>query len=174
MRGNLVEATRDKSWADVAEFDWSTRSGLKSTEDFCSYSFLVHTEVRSWSGRLKYLLNCRSVTFVHELEWTTHYYHLLNPNGPDQKFVSVRRDFSDIETKIRYLFGDREAAQRIADNAVATFRDRYLTLAAEACYWRRLMRSWSELAVSPRLYEYVKVNLDWQLTSEEEVERYCV
>lgn len=91
--------------------------------------------------------------------WTTHYYHLLNPDGLDQNFVSVRRDFSDIETKIRYLFGDREAAQRIADNAVATFRDRYLTLAAEACYWRRLMRNWSEVAVSPRLYQYVKVNL---------------
>jgi hypothetical protein len=36
------------------------------------------------------------------------------------------------------LVSDTEAAQRIADNSVKTFRERYLTPAAEACYWRSL------------------------------------
>ena len=33
---------------------------------------------------------------------------------------------------------DTNAAERIANNSVKTFRERYLTPASEACYWRSL------------------------------------
>ena len=39
----------------------------------------------------------------------------------------------------------RSSTQRIADNARSTFRERYLTPAAEACYWRSLFRGWAEV-----------------------------
>lgn len=159
VRESLVAAASTKPWGDVLDFDWASRANYIPIEDFCHYSFLAHTEGRSWSGRLKYLLNCKSVTLIHERDWTAHYYHLLQHQGPDQNFVSVRRNFSDLEEKIQYLFADREAAQRIADNAVAMFRDRYLTLAAEACYWRKLIRSWSKVAFDPLIYEHVEMNL---------------
>ena len=38
-----------------------------------------------------------------------------------------------------------EKAKRIADNSVQVFRERYLTQAAEACYWRKLMTRWKDV-----------------------------
>ena len=44
------------------------------------------------------------------------------------------------------LLQDPEAAERIADNNVRTFRERYLTPAAEACYWRALWEGWATVS----------------------------
>lgn len=57
----------------------------------------VHAEGRSWSGRLKYILNCDSVAIIHDLEWAAWYYHLLAPSGPEKNHIPVRRDHSDLE-----------------------------------------------------------------------------
>lgn len=159
IRGPLLKVTKNKSWADVYEFDWLIRSNFIPMEDFCRYAFLVHTEGRSWSGRLKYLLHRESVTMIHEREWTAHYYHLLDSEGRNQNFVSVKRNFSGLGKRVQYYLGDQDEAQRIADNAVASFRDRYLTLAAETCYWRRLIEGWNEVADSPDIYEDMQMNV---------------
>ncbi|KAI6788288.1 hypothetical protein KC361_g9127 [Hortaea werneckii] len=159
IRGPLLKVTKNKSWADVYEFDWLIRSNFIPMEDFCRYAFLVHTEGRSWSGRLKYLLDCESVTMIHEREWTAHYYHLLDSEGRNQNFVSVKRNFSGLGKRVQYYLGNQDEAQRIADNAVATFRDRYLTLAAETCYWRRLIEGRNEVADSPDIYEDMQMNV---------------
>ena len=90
---------------------------------------------------------------IHDLEWTAHYYHLLVPDGPEQNFLPVSRDFSDLEEKVQYLLEHREEAQRIADNAVMAFRKSYTSLAAEACYWRQLLRSYSTVASQPEPFE---------------------
>lgn len=163
VRGPLLKVTKNKSWADVFEFDWMTRDNFIPMEDFCRYAFLVHTEGRSWSGRLKYLLNCDSVTVIHERDWTAHYYSLLVPDGPKQNFVPAKRNFSDLKKKVQYYLKHQDEAQRIADNAVATFRDRYLTLAAETCYWRRLIEGWNSVAESPEIYEQVQKNVSGEV-----------
>lgn len=55
---------------------------------------------------------------------------------------------------MRDLLAHPEKAKRIADNSVAVFRERYLTPAAEACYWRVLVRRWKEvLGWEPELFE---------------------
>lgn len=36
-------------------------------------------------------------------------------------------------------------AERIANNTVMTFKDRYLTPAMEVCYWRKLFRAWADV-----------------------------
>ena len=97
---------------------------------------------------------------IHEREWTAHYYSLLVPDGPKQNFVPVKRDFSDLKTKVQYYLKNTYEAQKVADNAVATFRDRYLTLAAETCYWRRLIHGWRNVAYEPEIYEQVQKNVD--------------
>ena len=50
------------------------------------------------------------------------------------------------------LLADPAEAQRIADNSVATFRERYLTPAAEACYWRSLWEGYAQVSEPPTLW----------------------
>ena len=46
-----------------------------------------------------------------------------------------------------------ERAKAIVKNGIATFRDRYLTPAAEACYWRELFQSWADVSFQPGPWE---------------------
>ncbi|KAI9367837.1 glycosyl transferase family 90-domain-containing protein [Aspergillus egyptiacus] len=158
LRGSLLKATRGKSWASLREINWSdpdnVRQNLLPMQDYCRYMFLAHTEGRSFSGRGKYLLNCRSVVVSHKLQWLEAHHGALIASGPEANFVEVERDFSDLERKIEFLLDNPAAAERIAENAVRTFRDRYLTPAAESCYWRHLVRRYAEAsAFEPVLFE---------------------
>lgn len=148
VRESFVNATAGKTWADVKTLDWhddvSMKEDLKSMAQHCQYRYLAHTEGNSYSGRLKYLQNCRSVLVTHPLEWIQHYQGLMISSGARQNFVEVRRDFADLESTILGLEkGRASAAEKIAEESVRVFRERYLTPAAEACYWRALMRGWA-------------------------------
>ncbi len=157
LRGKLMEVTRSKDWADVGALDWGSKKDIAAhllpMEDHCKYMFLAQTEGRSYSGRGKYLQNCRSVFVAHKLEWKEAHHAALQSSGPDANFVEVERDFSDLEQKIQHLIERPEEALRIAENGVRTFRDRYLTPAAEACYWRRMIVAWRSVSFEPQLYE---------------------
>ncbi|EME45725.1 hypothetical protein DOTSEDRAFT_71425 [Dothistroma septosporum NZE10] len=146
LRKDLLATANDKSWADV-------KSTWIDFDDFCRYLFTIYTEGHAWSGRLKYMLNCNSIAIVHELEFLTFYHHLLIPDGPEQNFVSVKRDWSDLEEKVQYYLGHPEEAERIVTNSVETFRERYLTPAAEACHFRELMRRYREVSFEPDAFE---------------------
>ncbi|QKX55251.1 uncharacterized protein TRUGW13939_02343 [Talaromyces rugulosus] len=158
QRERLIEATKNKYWASVRAVDWgdqqSVADNMLPIEDHCRYMFVAHTEGRSFSGRGKYLLNCHSVFIAHTLIWHEAHHAALIASGPDANYVEVKRDFSDLEQKLEYLLDNPEVAERIANNSVRTFRDRYLTPAAEACYWRYLVRKWAEVCdFEPRLYD---------------------
>ncbi|KAK4547019.1 hypothetical protein LTR36_001240 [Oleoguttula mirabilis] len=152
VRGALLNATMYEPWADVKKMTWSNTSDKMALEEFCRYGYVVNTEGRSWSSRLLHLLNCDSVPVSHDLAWVAHYYHLLEP---DVNFIPVHRDFSDLGEKMRFFVDNPHVAQGIADSARTTFRERYTTPAATACYWRRLLRSWSSVAFKPEGYEPV-------------------
>ncbi|KAL5357372.1 glycosyl transferase family 90-domain-containing protein [Aspergillus floccosus] len=147
IRGKLLKQTQGRSWASVRVLDWDDENDLRFNllpmEEHCRYMFLAHTEGRSFSGRGKYLLNCRSVVVSHRLVWREAHHAALIATGPEQNYVEVERDFSDLQRKIEFLIDRPETAERIADNAMRTFRDRYLTPAAESCYWRYLIRAYA-------------------------------
>lgn len=151
VREGLVHASQGQPWSDVQALHWNNKTDIAQKligmEDHCSYQFLAMTEGNTYSGRLKFLLNCHSVLFSHELRWIEHFHHLLKPNGAQQNYIKTKRDFSDLPKKMRSLLkpANTQSAQLIADNARATFRERYLTPAAEACYWRALIRGWAEV-----------------------------
>lgn len=170
VRKSLIEQSMGKKWADVESVSWDegAKDNMIPIEDYCRYAFIVHTEDRSWSGRLKYILNCDSVAIIHDLEWAAWYYHLLAPSGPEQNHIPVRRDYSDLEKKMQHFTKSVELteAQVVADNAVKLFRDRYLTPATEACYWRRLIYRWSEVSFMPDAWHDVNVNVSGIPTSE--------
>lgn len=152
VRSGLVAASANQPWADVQTLDWSNKTNIATRllgmEDHCNYQFLAQTEGNTYSGRLKSLLNCHSVLVSHDLKWLEHYHHLLQPSGANQNYVRAKRDFSDLPKIMTTLLKNsniRSSTQRIADNARSTFRERYLTPAAEACYWRHLFRGWAEV-----------------------------
>ncbi|KAF2425797.1 hypothetical protein EJ08DRAFT_638369 [Tothia fuscella] len=166
IRNALIDATKDKEWADVG-----TMNARLHMAEFCKYQYPIHTEGNAWSGRLRYLQNCNSITLIHDLKFMAHYYDLLEAEGENQNYIHVKSDFSDLEEKIKYYQANPELAQRIAANSVNTFRDRYLTPAAEACYWRRMIRNWAEVqAFEPEAYHKPDKSgfrkqrgIDWEL-----------
>ena len=84
LREGLVKASKEKSWADVEAIDWRDRSNILAMSDFCRYKYVAHTEGNSWSGRLRYLQHCDSVSIIHDLEYVAHYYPLMKDSGPHQ------------------------------------------------------------------------------------------
>lgn len=152
IRGGLVAATKDKGWADVQAMDWQTKDTFMTVDQMCRYAMTAHTEGGSYSGRLKFLLNCDALTVIHELVWRTYYTHLLEPTGPEQNYVSVQRDFSDLEAKVEHYFQHPDEAQAVINNSLRTFRNKYLAPAAQSCYLRKLIRGYSSVADTPQVY----------------------
>jgi hypothetical protein len=68
--------------------------------------------------------------------------------GPEEaNIVFVRPDWSDLDDVIRWLEGNPGVAEGIARRQRALFAGGgYFSPAAEACYWRALVRGWSEVA----------------------------
>ena len=166
LRDRLVEVTRGKGWADVKALNWhdtqSMNTDLKTMDQHCEYKYLAHTEGNSYSGRLKYLQMCNSVIVAHKMDWIQHVHGLLKASGAEQNYVEVERDFSDLESRIQWLEAHPADASRIASNSIDTFRNRYHTSAAEACYWRRLIRGWSEVSFAPEFYKEVDGKKAWR------------
>ncbi|KAI2793523.1 hypothetical protein POX_a00103 [Penicillium oxalicum] len=145
LRRALMEAARNQPWGDVKQVNWYTGTNVLKMEDHCRYMFIAHVEGRSYSASLKYRQVCHSVIIAHKLQYIQHHHYLLVASGPDQNYVEVERDFSNLAEKIEPLVADTDAARLIATNSVRTFRERYLTPAAEACYWRALFDGYGKV-----------------------------
>jgi len=166
LRRALLDAAKGKPWSDVGQLKWTDpnfKEQFLGPVDQCNYMFIAHAEGiippttirilhtnnppsgRSYSGSLKYRQLCRSVIVSHKLQWIQHHHYLFRSNGSNQNFVEVERDFSDLASAMEDLLDHPEKAKRIADNSVQVFRERYLTQAAEACYWRKLMKRWRDV-----------------------------
>ncbi|KAE8396829.1 hypothetical protein BDV37DRAFT_289942 [Aspergillus pseudonomiae] len=130
------------------ELYWSKKSSFLSMEDHCRYMFIGHVESRAYSASLKYRQACRSVVVAHKLQYIQHHHHLLVASGPEQNYMEVERDFSDLPKRMDELLENPDKAERIANNSVKYFRERYLTPAAEACYWRSLWEGWAEVSAN--------------------------
>lgn len=182
-RKELMKVTKGKSWADVQAIRWSgetlkSDSDAKkalSMPEHCQYQFVLQTEGnsslsylsphslewiltfppsgRSYSGRGKYLQNCNSVVIMHKRNWIEPHHSLLISSGPEQNFVEVEENFSDLGSKVVELLQDPDRAKRIAQKGVEVVRDRYLTPAAQACYWRHMISGWAEVSFVPAQWE---------------------
>lgn len=150
IRDRLLKLTQDKPWADVKAINWhdkeSMSSDLKSMPEHCQYRYLMHTEGNSYSGRLKHLQACESVVVVPKMDWIQHHHPLMRSSGREQNYVEVDREMEKLEETIKGLESDQKRAKQIASNSRATFRERYLTPAAEVCYWRALIHGWAAVA----------------------------
>lgn len=65
----------------------------------------------------------------------------------DANAIYVNADFSNLEAVILFLREHAEVAQHIAWNQRETVVERgYLSMAAEICYWRAMVRAWAKVA----------------------------
>ena len=166
LRERLLAVTDKKPWSDVKELHWhdatSMADDLKSMPEHCEYKYLMQTEGNSYSGRLKYLQNCASVIVSHPLDWIEHHHHLMESEGPQQNFVEVQRSFDDLQEKVTWLQHHDQEASKIAQRSLETFGERYLTPAAETCYWRRLFHGWASVSAKPRFYKEENGTMVWR------------
>lgn len=161
-RGSLVNNTVGKDWSAVHALEWSNPKDIKKNlihmEDHCKYQFMAHTEGRSYSGRGKYLLNCRSILFTHPLMWLEAHHGamkcatFLPDDDPEINCIQVEQDWSDLEEKMDFLLDHPDVSERIAERSKADFTDRYLTPAAEACHWRELFVGWRSVSFEPEYW----------------------
>lgn len=153
-RKDLVSVAQGKPWADVAAVSiGESDDDTIPIADFCRWMFVANVKGNSWSGGAKYRHNCNSVFVSNKIAWREIYTGAMVDSGPEQNWVSVREDWSDVEEKLQDLIADPNEAKRIADNSVRTLRDRYMTPAAEACYWRRLIQGYASVSFEPDFYE---------------------
>lgn len=153
-RHDLLRVAQDKPWADVATEDINTPdSHIIPMADFCRWMFVGDVKGASWSGGAKYKHNCHSVFVSHRLAWREIYTGAMVDSGPAQNWVSVLDDWSNLEETLQDLIANPAKAKMIADNSVRTLRDRYLTPAAEACYWRQLIQGYASVSFEPDFFE---------------------
>ncbi|KAL2016380.1 hypothetical protein VTK56DRAFT_3802 [Thermocarpiscus australiensis] len=143
-------------------------------EEFCRYKYVVHTEGVTYSGRFQFLQMCASVVLTPPIMWMQHTTHLVRPlfssdlglkgKGwtPSEKvrrawpvhyrpeeanIVFVAPDWSDLGETVAWLEEHPEIAEGIARRQRDLFvGGGYFSPAAEACYWRALVRGWAKMA----------------------------
>lgn len=69
MRRKLMDSARGWPWARIEEVDWRNKDTVITMDDHCGFKYLGHVEGLAYSGRLKYILMCKSVTVSHEMEY---------------------------------------------------------------------------------------------------------
>ncbi|ODN77289.1 hypothetical protein L198_08024 [Cryptococcus wingfieldii CBS 7118] len=161
VRHDLLRAAQNQPWSDVKELNWGAINGdekerlknngdIKSPAEHCQYRFLAHVEGWAYSGRLKYLQQCRSVIVGHKLQYIQHYHHLLNAqdNHPEQNYIEVPLPFEkNLGGVMEGLMGEgvREKVERIAENGWKGMRQGYISPAANDCYFRYLLHRYAEV-----------------------------
>ncbi|KAI6329526.1 hypothetical protein MCOR08_002674 [Pyricularia oryzae] len=165
-------AAAGESWADVLPLNDSTALAIQA---FCRYRYVLHTEGVAYSGRFHFLQMCRSVVLSPPLLWMQHTSHLLRPifsasllgrpqpagasgaraarswpvsfSVGEANIVFVTQDWSDLPETVAWLEAHPHVAEGIASRQRELFvGGGYFGPAAEACYWRSLIRGWSTVA----------------------------
>ncbi|OBT75979.1 hypothetical protein VF21_05782 [Pseudogymnoascus sp. 05NY08] len=175
LRKNLVNVAKGKEWADIeagkAEVKNVTTGVVVEEgneigiEEFCRYKYIIYTDGVTYSGRLAFHQACASVLITPPptyLQPTTHLlrplYSPTLPSSPphpewpphpatDANIIFVKPDWSDLESTILWLRDNPDVAEGIARRGrEEVVRGGWWGEAAEACYWRGLVRGWSEVA----------------------------
>ena len=167
-RESLAQAAAGHSWNDVKEIDWSHPVDAVSMEDHCKWKFQGFPEGNTYSGRLRYLQNCKTVIVTHPPRWIQHWTHLYNAdwNSNEQNIVYVPRAIGDatgvvvhdgdkefldrtwerLNEVMEALIKDDDKARSIAENQWNYFRNRYISPASAMCYWRKAIKGFGSVS----------------------------
>ena len=143
-----------------------------SITDICRHTLLAHDTsfpIALSDGPLL----CSSVVVTTRPRWIRIYHGLMFANNDRfrmgskehpvvagwaqdgagvQNVVVVDNDWADLGIKVTALMRHPEVAREIALNSVDTFRKRYLTSAAGACYWREMIYAYKSVSFEPQVW----------------------
>ncbi|KAG8624375.1 hypothetical protein KVT40_007442 [Elsinoe batatas] len=121
-----------------------------------SHSHAAHYEPDKLTASHPLLPPNETIPWSYHTALHAHRLTLLRKGGEEQNYVQVRRDWKDLGRVMRWLLeeeGDKRA-EEVARRSREVFRDRYLSPAAEACYWRELVRGWRQVqGFEPKFWE---------------------
>tara|TARA_B110000858_G_C17593720_1_gene376853 strand:+ start:368 stop:742 length:375 start_codon:yes stop_codon:yes gene_type:complete len=90
--------------------------------DHCKYKYLLSADGRGTQGiRLKELMACGSVVFMHESKHNESFYHLIQPWV---HVIPYSHDASDLYEKLRWAAQHPEKAKEIAENGQKLIREK--------------------------------------------------
>jgi hypothetical protein len=118
LRRKLWDVAHTFSWSNISEVDWGNKQTIVTLDDHCGYKYLMHAEGWAYSGRLKYLLQCKSVVISHEMEYLQHYNHLVRGamRDPQQNMVVVPgQEWQDLPKTMKELLEDDGFARELAE-----------------------------------------------------------
>lgn len=171
----LLERSKDKEWADIETLKWESGGEKAENaipiEEFCRYKYIIYTEGITYSGRLPFHQACESIILTPPLTYFLHTTHLVRPlhsrtlplstkstyntitadrwpsyAASEANMIFVAPDWADLEETIEYLRANSDVAKGIARRQRELVTEMgYLSPAAEACYWRALMRGWASV-----------------------------
>ncbi|KAL8276741.1 hypothetical protein RQP46_010850 [Phenoliferia psychrophenolica] len=130
IRDALRKAADRMPWGDIGGIEWGNKGkGSLPLWDHCRYKYLAHAEGfgGAYSGRLKYLLDCRSVIIAHELHWDQHFHAAFDSNSssPNQNIIILKgKDWDELGQTMTFLEENPERAELIAANAWRTLHGR--------------------------------------------------
>jgi hypothetical protein len=192
LRPTLIRLGKNKPWSDIEPLlqgDRTTENNnIIQIDEFCRWRYVIYTEGITYSGRLSYHQACTSVLITPPLHFLTHNSHLIKPLYASKHLASqnhkweahpayptsyppeeantvfVRHDWNDLEDTISWLNSNPRIGERIAQNQRSLMVDAgYLSQAADACYWRALIRAWSEKArITPGHEDYWSKGTRWE------------
>jgi hypothetical protein len=169
----------------------TTAANALMVEDFCRYKYVLYTEGITYSGRLQFHQMCRSVLITPPIAWLQHTTHLARPlfsadivdggwepsdvvkeawpvryTPEEANVVFVAPDWSDLKTVIDWLESRPKVADGIARRQREVFVEKgYLSPAAETCYWRALIKGWSEVVRIEDENLEAEKGVSWELFS---------
>ncbi|TPX18421.1 uncharacterized protein E0L32_011662 [Thyridium curvatum] len=168
----LVRVAEGQTWEDAHRNASGSSSdpASSSVAELCRYSFLAHDSSYNTALTDGALL-CDSVIVTTRPTWITIYHGLMYANQARyhshdrehpavadwesgggagiQNVVVAADDWGDLQVKMRGLLRLPGVAGRIAANNRQTFRERYLTAAAGACYWREMIHAYGAVSFRP-------------------------
>ena len=99
------------------------------------WAAMVDVEGNGYSGRLKILLFSRRVVLLVQRPWSEFFQRHLQPW---EHYVPVRRDLSDLKTRLQWVRAHPRRAQLIALRAYK-FAQARLRLSDALAEWRRVL-----------------------------------
>ena len=142
---SIVDAqyTKNQAWKSSKDTLGMEPAQEISLESHCQYKYLFNYRGVAASFRFKHLFLCRSLVFHVGDEWLEFFYPAMRPWI---HYIPVPKDadMEELYNLIEFAKEHPDISKKIADSG-ATFIKENLTMRDVECYWRDLLRQYTEL-----------------------------